>query len=67
MRSSAKRHLSISMVSGMVDVEPTWRALGEEKAQVLSAFHAFTGADGIGNFRDRKNKMVSAVHDVNLM
>ena len=42
---------SISMVSGMVDVEPTWRALGKEKAQVLSAFHAFTGADEIVKFQ----------------
>ena len=41
---------SISMVSGMVDVEPIWRALGEEKAQALSTFHAFTGADNIGKF-----------------
>ena len=41
---------SISMVSGMVDVEPIWRALGEEKAQALSTFHAFTGADNTGNF-----------------
>ena len=26
---------SISMVSGMVDIEPIWRALGKEKAQAL--------------------------------
>ena len=34
----------------MVDVEPIWRVLGEEKAQALSTFHAFTGADNIGKF-----------------
>ena len=51
---------SISMVSGMVDVEPTWRALGEEKAQVLMLLLEHTTLE---NFRDRKNKMVSTVHE----
>lgn len=41
---------SFSMVSGMVNVEPILRALGKEKAQVLSTFHAFTEADNIGKF-----------------
>jgi len=41
---------SISMVSGMVDIEPIWTALGKEKAQALPIFHAFTGADNLGKF-----------------
>ena len=38
------------MVSGTVDIEPIWRALGKEKVQALPMFHAFTGADNIGKF-----------------
>ena len=41
---------SLSMVAGMVDIEPIWRALGKEKAQALSIFHAFTGADNVRKF-----------------
>ena len=41
---------SLSMVSGMEDIEPIWRALGKEKAQALPIFHAFTGADNVGKF-----------------
>ena len=41
---------SISMVSGTVDIEPIWRALGKKKAQALPIFHALTGADNIGKF-----------------
>ena len=39
---------SLSMVSGMVDIEPIWSALDKEKAQALPIFHAFTGADNVG-------------------
>ncbi|SMN02506.1 hypothetical protein SPONN_1209 [uncultured Candidatus Thioglobus sp.] len=41
---------SLSMVSGTVDIEPIWRALGKEKAQALPIFHAFTGTDNVGKF-----------------
>jgi hypothetical protein len=36
------------MVTGVVNVEPIWRALGKEKAKALLIFHAFTG--NIGKF-----------------
>lgn len=38
------------MVSGIIDIEPIWRALGEEKARALPMFHAFTGTDNVGKF-----------------
>ena len=38
------------MVSGMVNIEPVWRALGKIKAQALPVFHAFTGAHNVGKF-----------------
>ena len=38
------------MVSGIIDIQPIWRALGKEKAQALPIFHAFTGADKVGKF-----------------
>ena len=38
------------IVSGMVDIEPIWRALGKEKERALPIFNAFTGADNIGKF-----------------
>ncbi len=41
--------MSLSMVSGILDNEKIWRALGKEKAQALPIFHAFTGADNVGN------------------
>ena len=44
------RHTSISMASSIVKIEPIWKALGEERAQALPAFHAFTGADNTGRF-----------------
>lgn len=44
------RHTSISMASSVVQIEPIWKALGEERAQALPAFHAFTGADNTGRF-----------------
>lgn len=41
---------SMSMVSGVIEIEPIWRALGREKATALPIFHAFTGADNVGRF-----------------
>ena len=41
---------SISMVSGIIDIQPIWRALGKEKAQALPMFHAFAGTDNVGKF-----------------
>ena len=40
------------MASGVIDmeVEPLWRALGQERAMAFTAFHAFTGADNTGMF-----------------
>ncbi|KAJ4946949.1 hypothetical protein JOQ06_008992, partial [Pogonophryne albipinna] len=44
------KNTSISLASGVVQIEPLWRALGKERAKALSAFHAFTGADNTGRF-----------------
>ncbi|KAK5911790.1 hypothetical protein CesoFtcFv8_001726 [Champsocephalus esox] len=44
------KNTSISMASGVVQIEPLWRALGKERAKALPAFHAFTGADNTGRF-----------------
>ena len=41
---------SISMISVIIDIQPMWRALGEEKARALPIFHAFTGTDNVGKF-----------------
>ena len=41
---------SISMVSGIIDIQPIWRALGKKKAQALPIFHAFTATDNVGKF-----------------
>ena len=41
---------SISMASGVLYIEPIWKALGPEKAKALSAFHAFTRAVNTGIF-----------------
>ena len=41
---------SLMMVSGAVNIEPIWTALGIDKAEALPIFHAFTGADTIGKF-----------------
>ena len=41
---------SILIVSGAVEIEPIWRALGKEKVQALPVFHAFIGADNVGKF-----------------
>ena len=42
------RNTSVSMVSGVIDVEPIARALGRQRAQSLPALHAFSGADTVG-------------------
>ena len=41
---------SMSMASGVEDIEPLWQALGKERAMALSAIHAFTGVDNTGRF-----------------
>lgn len=41
---------SISMVSGVLQIEPIWTTLGRDKAKALPALHAFSGADNIGRF-----------------
>jgi len=38
------------MASGVVEIEPIWRAIGAERAKALPAFHAFTGADNTERF-----------------
>lgn len=44
------KNTSISMVSGVMRIEPIWKAIGAERAKALPAFHAFTGADNTGRF-----------------
>jgi hypothetical protein len=44
------RNTSISMASGVLQIQPIWTALGTDKAKALPAFHAFSGADNIGRF-----------------
>ena len=44
------RNTSVSMVSGVIDVEPIARALGRHRAHALPALHAFSGADTVGKF-----------------
>lgn len=44
------KNTSISMASGVIEIEPIWRAIGAERAKALPAFHAFTGADNTGRF-----------------
>ena len=44
------RNTSVSMVSGVIDVEPIARALGRQRANTLPALHAFSGADTVGKF-----------------
>ena len=39
------RNTSVSMVSGVIDVELIARALGRQRANALSALHACSGAD----------------------
>ena len=42
------KNTSIYMTSGVVRIDPIWRAIGVERA--FPAFHAFTGADNTGRF-----------------
>ena len=44
------RNTSVSMVSGVIDVEPIARALGRQRANALPALHASSGADTVGKF-----------------
>ena len=41
------RKTSISMVSGIIDVEPIAAALRRQRAKALASLHAFSGADTI--------------------
>jgi len=43
-------HTAICMVSGTLEIEPIWSALGWDKAAALPVFHAFTVADNVGRF-----------------
>ncbi|XP_045128685.1 uncharacterized protein LOC123514692 [Portunus trituberculatus] len=44
------KYTSISMVSGILQIQPFWDTLGNKKAKALPAFHAFSGADNTGRF-----------------
>ena len=44
------KNTSVSMMSGIVEVNPIWTALGADRAKALPSFHAFTGADNTGRF-----------------
>jgi len=44
------KNTSISMASGVMRIDPIWRAIGPERAKAFPAFHAFTGADNTGRF-----------------
>uniref|UniRef100_UPI00358FF25F neurexin-1-like n=1 Tax=Myxine glutinosa TaxID=7769 RepID=UPI00358FF25F len=44
------KNTAVSLVSGLVQVQPIWNNLGVEKAKALPAFHTFTGADNTGRF-----------------
>ena len=44
------KNTCISMVSGLVQVEPIWNKLGTDRAKALPAFHAFSGGDNTGRF-----------------
>ena len=46
------------MVSGIINIQPIWRALGEEKARALPVFHAFTRTDNVGKFSGISNRCV---------
>lgn len=41
---------TITMVSGIVKIEPIWTAMGPDKAKASPAFHAFNFADNNGKF-----------------
>ena len=40
------------MISSIINIQPIWRALGEERAQVLPMFHAFTETDNVGSSQE---------------
>src|SRR6218665_85228 len=44
------KNTSIYMASGVMRIDPIWRAIGPERAKAFPAFHAFTGADNTGRF-----------------
>ena len=44
------KHTAIYMVSGALEIEPIWSALGRDKAPALLVFHAFTAADNAERF-----------------
>ena len=44
------RNTSVSMVSGVIDIEPIARAIGRQRANALPALQAFSGADTVGKF-----------------
>src|SRR6218665_337198 len=44
------KNTSISMASGVMRIDPIWRAIGPERAKAFPAFHAFNGADNTGRF-----------------
>ena len=44
------KHTAVCMVSGTLEIEPIWSALGRDKAAALLVFHAFAGADTVGRF-----------------
>ena len=44
------RNTSVSMVSGVIDLEPIARALGRQMANALPVLHAFSRADAVGKF-----------------
>ena len=44
------KNASISMASGVMRIDPVWRAIGLERTKAFPAFHAFTGADNTGRF-----------------
>ena len=41
---------SISIASGVLQIQPIWTALGVSRTKALPTFHAFTGADNTGRF-----------------
>ena len=42
--------ISISMASGVLQIQPIWTALGVDRMKALPTFHAFTGADNTGRY-----------------
>jgi hypothetical protein len=40
------KNTSISMASGVIGIEPKWRAIEAERAKALPAFHALTTLEG---------------------